>query len=83
MTDELADYVERGRRLQKRMAYSPCEYIEVAIEAERHAVAVTGASRDDLRTAVQTMDAAEDWSDRKREVFIAWVDYLEERIEKR
>lgn len=83
MEANLSEYVERGRQIQLRMASSPCEFIEIAFDAERHALETSGASREDLRAAIQTMDAAENWTDRQRGAFVAWVDFLEQRIRRR
>ena len=83
MIDDVPAYVERGRKIQRRMASSPCEYIEMAFDAERHALESSGAAREELRAAIQTMDSAETWTDRQRDAFVAWVDFVEARIGKR
>lgn len=80
MPTDLTPHLEAGRRLLERMSASPCEYIEIAFEAERHALEVSGADRDGLRAAIQTMDAAERWSDEQRTAFVAYVTYLDEHL---
>ncbi len=80
MGNDLAPHLETGRRILQLMAASPCEHIELAFEAERHALEVSGADRDALRTAVQTIDGADSWSDKQRTAFIAYVTYLDERL---
>jgi hypothetical protein len=83
MPNDLVPHLQTGRRLLQRMSASPCEYIELAFEAERHALETSGADRDALRMAVQTIDDAEAWSDKQRAAFIAYVTYLDERLETR
>ncbi|MEX2399249.1 MAG: hypothetical protein WD423_00660 [Rhodothermales bacterium] len=74
------DHLETGRRILQRMAASPCEFVEVAFEAEKHAVEASGAERSELRAAVQTIDNADGWTDRQRDAFVSYVQYLDEHM---
>lgn len=83
MASDLSEHLDTGRRILERMAASPCEYIEIAFEAERHALEQTGADRDALRAAVQSIDAADTWTDAQRRAFVAYVTYLDEHLQTR
>lgn len=83
MENDLTRYIRSAEKIQRKMASSPCQYIELAFEAERHALEASGGSRDALRKAIQTTSAPEKWTDTQRTAFIAWVEFLEGRLEDR
>ena len=81
MPTDVTSHLETGRRMLDRMAANPCALIEIALEAEQHALEASGAEPAELRAAVESIDRSEEWSEVQRRAFVAYVTYVDERAD--